>query len=81
LKGAYGITKVSTRTQPNFHTPRSPVNIAVATTFVVCKREQALQSEVAQRCDKIVEIGAARAASLLHPELLADLLKSTRFLD
>lgn len=76
----WAITKVSTQTLASFRTPRTSENIAVATTYVVCQRDQALspevQRQVALRCDDIVEIDSDHSPFLSHPHELADLLES-----
>ena len=79
----WATARLSTQTFASFRTPRTSENIAVASTYVVCQRDQALlpevQREVAQRCDDIVEINSDHCPFLSHPEELADLLESMHF--
>jgi pimeloyl-ACP methyl ester carboxylesterase len=79
----WAINKVTTQTFASFRTPRTSENIAVASTYVICSRDQALvpevQRHVAQRCDDIVEIDSDHSPFLSHPEKLADLLESMHF--
>jgi pimeloyl-ACP methyl ester carboxylesterase len=76
----WAINKVSTQTFASFRTPRTSENIAVASTYVICSRDQALrpevQEQVARRCDAIVEIDSDHTPFLSHPDTLADLLES-----
>jgi pimeloyl-ACP methyl ester carboxylesterase len=79
----WAINKVSTQTLASFRTPRTSENIAVASTYVICARDQALlpevQDQVAQRCDDIVEIDSDHSPFLSQPEALADLLEAMHF--
>ncbi|MBW4078046.1 MAG: alpha/beta hydrolase [Acidobacteria bacterium] len=79
----WAINKVTPQTLASFRTPRTAENIAVASTYVICQRDQAIvpevQSQIAQRCDDIVEIDSDHSPFLSHPEVLADLLESMNF--
>jgi pimeloyl-ACP methyl ester carboxylesterase len=79
----WATARLSTQTFASFRTERTSENIAVASTYVVCQRDQALlpevQREVAQRCDDIVEINSDHCPFLSHPQELADLLESMHF--
>jgi pimeloyl-ACP methyl ester carboxylesterase len=79
----WAIDQVGTQTLASFRTPRTSENIAVASTYVICRRDQALlppvQEQVAQRCDDIVEIDSDHSPFLSHPDALADLLDAMRF--
>ncbi len=75
--------KLSTQTLASFRTPRTSENTAIASTYVVCRRDRAImpdvQEHVAQRCDDIVEIDADHSPFLSQPARLADLLESMHF--
>jgi pimeloyl-ACP methyl ester carboxylesterase len=79
----WAINKVSTQTFASFRTPRTSENTAVASTYVICSRDQALlpevQEQVAQRCDDIVEIDSDHCPFLSHPDTLADLFEAMHF--
>jgi pimeloyl-ACP methyl ester carboxylesterase len=79
----WAIDQVTTQTLASFRTARTSENIAVATTYVICQRDQSLvpevQREVALRCDDIVEIDSDHSPFLSHPDELADLLEPMRF--
>jgi pimeloyl-ACP methyl ester carboxylesterase len=76
----WAISRTTTQTFASFRTARTSENIAVASTYVVCQRDEALvpsvQREVAKRCDDIVEIDSDHCPFLSHPRELADLLES-----
>ncbi|MBW4030031.1 MAG: alpha/beta hydrolase [Acidobacteria bacterium] len=78
----WAISQVTPQTLASFRTPRTSENVAVTSTYVVCRRDQALlpevQAHVAQRCDDIVEIDSDHSPFLSHPHELADLLESVR---
>ena len=74
---------ISTQTFASFRTARTSENIAVASTYVRCARDQAIlpdvQDLIAERCDDVVSIDSDHAPFLSHPEELADLLESMHF--
>jgi pimeloyl-ACP methyl ester carboxylesterase len=76
----WAIAQTTAQTLSSFRTPRTSENIAVASTYVVCRRDDALapsvQREVAQRCDDVVEIDSDHCPFLSHPRELADLIES-----
>lgn len=79
----WAMSQLSEQTLASFRTPRTSENIAVPSTYVICRRDQALlpevQEQVAQRCDDIAEIDSDHSPYLSHPETLADLLESMHF--
>ena len=79
----WAINKVTTQTLASFRTARTSENIAVASTYVICRRDQALlpevQEKIAQRCDDVVEIDSDHSPFLSHPDTLAELLESMHF--
>ena len=79
----WAINKVTSQTLASFRTPRTSENIAVASTYIICQRDQAImpevQEQIAQRCDDIVEIDSDHSPFLSHAAELADLLESMRF--
>ena len=79
----WAINKVTSQTLASFRTPRTSENIAVASTYVICQRDQAImpevQEQIAQRCDDIVEFDSDHSPFLSHANELADLLESMRF--
>lgn len=79
----WAINKVSTQTFASFRTARTSENIAVASTYVMCSRDEAIvpdvQEQIAQRCDDIVEMDSDHSPFLSHPDTLAELLESMRF--
>ena len=79
----WAINKVTPQTLASFRTSRTAENIAVASTYVICQRDQAIvpevQSQIAQRCDDVVEIDSDHSPFLSHPVELADLLESMHF--
>ena len=79
----WAINKVTSQTLASFRTPRTSENIAVASTYVICRRDQAIlpevQEQIAQRCDDVVEIDSDHSPFLSHATELADLLESMRF--
>ena len=79
----WAVSQLSTQTLASFRTPRTSENVAVASTYVICRRDEALrpevQAHVAQRCDDVVEIDSDHSAFLSHPAILADLLESMHF--
>ena len=79
----WAIGQVRTQTLASFRTPRTSENLAVTSTYVICRRDQALlpevQHEVAQRCDDIVTIDSDHSPFLSHPHELCDLLESLHF--
>jgi pimeloyl-ACP methyl ester carboxylesterase len=80
---AWATKRLSTQTLASFRTARTSENIAVASTYVICRRDQAIlpevQERVAQRCDDIVEIDSDHSPFLSHPTQLADLLEAMHF--
>ena len=79
----WAINKVTSQTLASFRTPRTSENIAVASTYIICQRDQAImpevQEQIAQRCDDVVEIDSDHSPFLSHAAELADLLESMRF--
>lgn len=79
----WAIERITSQTLASFRTPRTSENIAVASTYVICRHDQAIlpevQQQIAQRCDDIVEMDSDHSPYLSHPGELADLLESMRF--
>ena len=79
----WAINQVTPQSLVSFRTPRTSENIAVASTYVICRRDQAILPEVqehlAERCDDVVEIDSDHSPFLSHPEVVADLLESMHF--
>jgi pimeloyl-ACP methyl ester carboxylesterase len=79
----WAINKVSAQSLASFRSVRTSENIAVATTYVMCERDQSLspevQYQVAQRCDDIVTMDSDHSPFLSHPQELVDLLDSMNF--
>lgn len=79
----WAIDQTSTQTLASFRTPRTSENIAVASTYVLCQRDQALlpevQEQVAPRCDDVVTIDSDHSPFLSHPTQLADLIDTLHF--
>lgn len=79
----WAVNKVSKQTFASFRTPRTSENIAVASTYVICSRDQALvpevQEQIAQRCDDVVEMDSDHSPFLSHSNALADVLESMHF--
>ena len=78
----WAINKVSNQTFASFRTVRTSENVAVASTYVICSRDQALapevQERIAQDCDDVVALDSDHSPFLSHPEELADLFVSHR---
>ncbi|NNN07721.1 MAG: alpha/beta hydrolase [Acidimicrobiaceae bacterium] len=76
----WAIKKVSTQTFASFRTVRTSESIAVASTYVLCSRDQAIvpevQEQIALRCDDVVRLDSDHSPFLSHPDTLADLLES-----
>lgn len=79
----WAINKVSPQTFASFRTVRTSENIAVASAYVVCTRDQSLvpdvQEQVALRCDEVVRMDSDHSAFLSHPDKVADLFESLNF--
>jgi pimeloyl-ACP methyl ester carboxylesterase len=79
----WAITKISSQTLASFRTARTSENSAVASTYVICQRDEALlpevQERIAQCCDEVVAIDSDHSPFLSHPHELADLVASMNF--
>ncbi len=79
----WAIGQVGTQTMASFRTPRTSENLSVISTYVICRRDQALlpevQHEVAQRCDDVMTIDSDHSPFLSHPHNFGDLLESLHF--
>ena len=81
----WAISQVGTQTLASFRTPRTSGVTPVATTYVICGRDEALppevQAGVAARCDEVVLIDSDHSPFLSRPALIADLLHSKYLVD
>lgn len=75
--------QITAQTFVSFRSPRTSENAAVANTYVICSRDQALlpevQVQIAQRCDRVMTIDSDHSPFLSHPGDLADLLELIHF--
>ncbi len=79
----WAIAHVSTQTFASFRTARTSENIAVASTYVRCARDEAIlpdvQEHIAERCDDVITLDSDHSPFLSHPEELADVLDAMHF--
>jgi pimeloyl-ACP methyl ester carboxylesterase len=80
---AWAIGQVTPQTLASFRSPRTSQSIDVATTYVICERDQALlpevQEKIAERCDDVVTLYSDHSPFLSRPREFADLLASLGF--
>ena len=80
----WAIDQTSPQTLASFRSPRTSENTGVASTYVVCSRDDALspkvQTGLAQGCDNIVTLNSDHSPFLSHPSQFADVLFSAPFL-
>ena len=80
---SWAIGQVTPQTLASFRSPRTSQSIDVATTYVICERDQALlpevQEQIAERCDDVVTLDSDHSPFLSRPREFADLLASLGF--
>ena len=79
----WAINQTTPQTLASFRSPRTSHGATVASTYIICARDEALspqvQEHVAQRCDDIVTLNSDHSPFLSQPSEFADVLCSLHF--